>query len=213
MKAPLAGFISLVNVEDGDEVGANAVIVEVVDHTVVEIDGIVDEIDVLLVSEGARATVNMDSLPGRSLDGVISEISPAALNQQGVVTYPIRIQIHVPQGLQLREGLSATAGIILQEEKNVLLVSQQALYGSFDQPLVGVMTSTGVQERLVVLGESDGFWTVVREGLVEGDQVVMETAQTTSDPFAAFRQLRGGFGGGGGGGFGRGGGAPRQDEH
>ncbi|MCH8219062.1 MAG: HlyD family efflux transporter periplasmic adaptor subunit, partial [Planctomycetes bacterium] len=79
--APVTGFISLVNVEEGDEVGANAVIVEVVDQTVVEIDGIIDEIDVLLVTEGARATVSMDSLPGRSLDGVVSEIAPAALNQ------------------------------------------------------------------------------------------------------------------------------------
>ena len=208
---PVTGFISLVNVEEGDEVGANAVIVEVVDQTVVEIDGIVDEIDVLLVKEGARATVSMDSLPGRSLDGVISEIAPAALNQQGVVTYPIRIQIQVPQGLQLREGLSATAVIILQEEKNVLLVPQQALYGSFDHPVVRVMTSAGVQERPVVLGDSDGFWTAVREGLVEGDQVVMEASQTTSDPFAAFRQLRGGFGGGG---FSRGGGRQQSgDDH
>ena len=86
--APVTGFISLLSVEEGDQVGANAVVVEVVDHTVVEIDGIVDEIDVLLVSEGARATVNMDSLPGRSLDGVISEIAPAALNQQGVGHLP-----------------------------------------------------------------------------------------------------------------------------
>ncbi len=49
----------------------------------------------------------------------------------------------------------------------------------------------------MVLGNSDDFWTAVREGLAEGDQVVMEVAQTSSDPFAAFRQLRGGFGGGG----------------
>ena len=85
----------------------------------------------------------------------------------------------------------------------MLRVPQSALYGSFDEPVVRVMTSDGVQVRPVVLGNSDDFWTAVREGLAEGDQVVMEVAQTTSDPFAAFRQLRGGFGGGrppGGGG-------------
>ncbi len=71
-----------------------------------------------------------------------------------------------------------------------------------DEPVVRVMTSSGIQERPVVLGNSDDFWTAVRQGLAEGDQVVMEVAQTSSDPFAAFRQLRGGFSGGGR--FGRG---------
>ena len=107
-----------------------------------------------------------------------------------MATYPIRIEIQVPRGLQLREGLSATAEIILHEEKNVLLVPQQALYCSFEQPVVRVMTNSGIQERPVVLGQSDDFWTAVREGLMEGEQVVMEAAQVSSGPFAAFRQLR-----------------------
>ena len=58
------------------------------------------------------------------------------------------------------------------------------------------MTNSGIQERPVVLGQSDDFWTAVREGLMEGEQVVMEAAQVSSGPFAAFRQLRGGGGGG-----------------
>ena len=199
LRAPMAGFVVLVNVEAGDEVGANMAIIEVVDPTVMEVDGIVDEIDVRLVRMGARAAVSMDAFPGQTLEGAVSAIAPAARNQQGVVTYPIRIQMDVPEGMQLREGLSATANIILRQESDVLLVPQQALYGSFDQPVVRVMTSSGIQERPVVLGNSDDSWTVVRQGLAEGEQVVMEGAQTTSDPFAAFRQLRGGFGGGRGG--------------
>ena len=207
LRAPMAGFISLVNVEAGDDVGPNTAIIEVVDPTVMEVDGIVDEIDVRLVQVGAQAAVSLDAFPGQTLEGTVSAIAPAAQNQQGVVTYPIRILMNVPDGMQLREGLSATANIILLQESNVLLVPQQALYGSFDAPVVRVMTSSGVEERPVVLGNSDDFWTVVTQGLAEGDQVVMEVSQTTSDPFAAFRQLREGFGGGGGrGGFGGGGG-------
>jgi multidrug efflux pump subunit AcrA (membrane-fusion protein) len=103
------------------------------------------------------------------------------------------------------------ANIILRQESDVLLVPQQALYGSFDEPVVRVMTSGGIQERPVILGNSDDFWTAVRAGLAEGDQVVMEVAQAASDPFAAFRQLRGNFGGGrGGGGFGQGGSGGRR---
>ena len=211
----MTGLISVVNVEEGDDVGPNTPIFEVVDPSVVEVDGIVDEIDVLQVQLDAQAAVSMDAFPGQTLEGTVSVIAPAARNQQGVVTYPIRIQMNVPEGMQLREGLSATANIILRQESNVLLVPQQALYGSFDAPIVRVMTSSGIQERPVVLGNSDDFWTVVMQGLAEGEQVVMEVSQTTSDPFAAFRQLREGFGGGnfGGGrppGGGAGGGGGRR---
>ena len=103
------------------------------------------------IREGAQAAVSMDSLPGQTLDGVITEISPAAQNQQGVVTYPIRIQIQVPDGVQLREGLSATAGVILREQRDVLLVPQQAVYGSFD----GSSFERG-SPRLILVGRKPG---------------------------------------------------------
>ena len=56
----------------------------------------------------------------------------------------------------------------------------------------------------MVLGASDDFWTVVVDGLQEGDQIVMESTESAVNQFAAagnvFRQL-GGAGLGGGGGF------------
>ena len=212
--APIAGFVSLVNVEAGEVVNANTVVLEIVDPTVVEVDGIVDEIDVLFVREGAQSAIIMDALPGGVLDGVVSTIGSAAQNQQGVVSYSIRIQVRVPEGVQLREGLSATASIVIREDNDVLLVPNQAIYGTFEEPLVRVMNIGGIEERPVVLGNSDEFWTVVTEGLQEGDQVVIETAEATADPFAGFRQQReaGGFPGGGFGGQGRGfgGGGQRQ---
>ena len=192
IKAPIAGVISMVNVEVGQIVNPDTMIVEVVDTTIVEMDGIVDEIDVLLVKIDARADVTMDALPGRVLEGKVFSIDSAARNQQGVVSYPIRIQVIVPEGLQLIEGLSATANIILREESHVLLVPVQALYGSFEHPTVRVMDDGHILEKAVVLGNSDDFWITVREGLAEGDHVIVEAAQASTSQFL-FR----GFGGGG----------------
>ena len=219
LRSPMAGVVSLVNVEAGQSVNPNTVIVEVVDPTVVEVDGIVDEIDVLFVRVGAQSAVIMDALPGGVLDGVVTTIGSAAQNQQGVVSYPISIRVQVPDGVQLREGLSATASIVIREDNDVLLVPNQSIYGTFEQPLVRLMRNGRLEARIVALGNSDDFWTVVEEGLLEGDQVVIETVDATTDPFASFRQqfeaggfgrgggdIRGGGGGiGGGGGFGGGG--------
>ncbi len=216
LEAPMSGIISQLNVEVGQSVNANARIVEIADPTVVEVNAIVDEIDVLFIQEGARATVIMDALPDHELEGAVSEISTVAISQQGVVSYPIRVRLAVPQGVELREGLSATASIVIREELNVLLVPLQTLYGTFEQPLVRVWNNGRTEDRAVTLGNSDDFWGVARDGLVEGEQVVMEAQTTTTGGFGfggggALRGLTGGFGGGGRSGGGGGQARPSDD--
>ncbi len=195
LKSPIDGLVTLVNVEEGDAVGAETVIVEVVSPNVMEVEGIVDEIDVLSVQVGVPAQVTLDALPGETFEGRVSEIAASAQNQQGVVSYPIRIEVEMPGGVEPREGLSAVANIILREEQNVLMVPEQALYGSFDQPVVRVMTSLGVEEKPVTLGYSDGFWVSVSQGLSQGDKVVIESGEISTSRFS-FRQFRNTTGGG-----------------
>ena len=196
--APIAGYVAEVSVELGDAVEARAAIMELVDPTIVEIDGIVDEIDVLLVEVGTAAEVSLDALPGVTLNGVVTEIADEAENQQGVITFPIRIRMEIPEGIRPRGGLSAVANIVLREERNVLLLPQQALYGSFDQPMVRVMTDGGVSEIPVELGSSDDFWVSVKAGLSEGDRIILEGAEVGGGE-SGFRSLRRATGGGGGG--------------
>ena len=201
LRAPTDGFVSLVNIEEGDEVQARAPILEVVDPSVVEVDGIVDEIDVLSIRQGAGVEVTLDALPGEVIPGTVVSVSPGATNQQGVVTYPIGIRMEVPPSLQVREGLTAVASIVLRQERNVLLLPQQALVGTFDSPMVRVLSANGVVEaKPVTLGNSDDFWVSVKQGLQEGDQVVMESAEvgTSRFSFGQFRRVTGGRSGGGG---------------
>lgn len=197
LESPITGMVSLVNVDEGDDVDANTTIIEVVDTSLIEIDGIVDEVDVLLVTAGTPTEVTFDALRGQVFEGTVSEISSAAGNQSGVVTYPIKVQVVVPAGMQLREGLTAVAKIVLNEEKNVLLVPQQSLYGTFDQPAVRLVTDSGVEDRVVELGNSDDFWVAVRSGLEEGDQVVLESEEfsTAGSGFGQIRTITGGRGG------------------
>ena len=108
--------------------------------------------------------------------------------EQGVVSYHIRIRVEVPGLMRPREGLSAVATIVLHEEKNVLRVPQLALHGTFDAPVVMVKTSLGIDERKVVLGDTDDYWVAVREGLSEGDQVIMEASQAFTSRSGGIRR-------------------------
>ena len=197
LRAPIAGVIMEVKAETGDAVKLDTEILEIVDTGIVEVDGIVDEIDVLSLSVGAAAEVMLDALPDEILNGAVTEIADAADNQQGIVTYKIRIRLEAPPGLELQAGLSAIANIILREERNVLVIPQQALYGSINQPAVRALSADGsIAERPVRLGSRDDFWVAVEAGLTEGDRVVME-ASDAFDPFGGgFRQIRRATGGG-----------------
>ncbi|MDA0769220.1 MAG: hypothetical protein BZY79_05310 [SAR202 cluster bacterium Casp-Chloro-G4] len=200
LTAPWPGFVSTVHVEAGQDVQGTAEIVEVINPSIVVVEGIVDEIDVLSLQRGAQATVSMDALPGQTLIGTVSTISSAASNQQGVVTFDVEIVVNVPADLRLQEGLSAVANVALGRERG-LLVPNQAIHGSFSQPQVLVSNGGSLEERVVVLGSSDGFWTIVQQGLSEGELYMIEIQDANAQQLG-FR----GFGGGGGGNPGGGGG-------
>ncbi len=195
MVAPVGGVVSSVTIEEGEEVAPDKVVMVVVDHSVVEVSAVLDEIDVSQVIEGQRVSVTLDALPNQTLAGEVSSISTVARVQSGVVTYPFTVAIDLPAGVQLREGMSATASVVIEEAAGVLLIPSQAIGGSFTAPVVSVMINEEMEQRAVTLGISDGYWTEVLAGLQESDTVVVAaTASGTSFP-----GMPGGFGGGFGG--------------
>ena len=202
--APWNGIVTSVRIEEGEEVSLGVAAIAMVDPTVVQVAGTIDEIDVLFVRMGAETSVSMDAFPGQSLSGTVTDIGTQATNQQGVVSYPITVEIQT-QGLEFPEGMSAVASVVITEERNVLLVPIDALFGTFDQPELQVMKDGWLESRGIVLGNTDEFWAVVESGANEGEMVVLETRDSSfqSGFGAIFRGVSSGFrrpttGGGGG---------------
>ncbi len=173
LKAPWDGYVSKILVEENQEISAADAVLEVIDYAVVEVDGRVDEFEVLELERGAVAEVKLDALPDQVLEGVVTNISTDANNERGSATFNAKVKFVLPDGLRIQEGLRATAKVSLGEERG-LLVPNPAIRGTYDHPTVLVVGGVEVEERAVVLGSSDGFWTVVREGLAEGELVAVE---------------------------------------
>lgn len=193
LRAPWNGTVSELLTDVGRQVKVGDAVVEIVDPNVVEMSGIVDEIDVLYLREGAPATVRLEALEGHTLAGVVSRIATEPNSQQGVVSYPLDVALETAPGVQLLEGLSAVASVVIREETDVLLIPLQALHGTFDRPAVRVLGEDGeVELREIILGNSDDFWTVVESGLSEGETLLMQS-QDASESFFGFGR---GFGGG-----------------
>ena len=197
LTAPVSGIIEDVSMEGGDrlgeQAGQQAPSITILDPSVVEVDGSVDEIDVLAVSVGMPVAVSLSALEGQTLTGEIVEIGAASAGQSGVVTFPVTIRLDVPAGLTLRDGLSAVSEIVLAEHPGELLIPTSSVSGSILSPVVRVSADGVVEERGVTLGPSDDFWVVVLAGLSEGEQVVMpEPASAAQGGGGAFGAVFGG---------------------
>ena len=174
LTSPIAGIVTEISVQAGDYVESGDSAMTVVDPTVVEVRGAVDETYVLHLQVGTPASVLLNALPGRSLPGSISYVSPIASKQPGAVTYDVRIEVEPPSETGLRSGLTAVAEVVLRSEPNVLLIPLQALQEELDRPMVLAWEDEVIVEKPVTTGSSDGSWVVVESGLSEGDVVVME---------------------------------------
>ena len=202
LTAPWDGFVSQVEVKEGDKVESGALAVELVNTNVVEIDGGVDEIDVLRIELGTAAEVTLDALEGRTLSGGVSFIDAAASSSQGIVSIPVKVRLDDPGDLQIPKGVSAVATITIKEVRDVLLVPQRALRGTFTAPTLQVMVGEETTEVPVVIGESDDFMVVIESGVSEGDMIV------AGPDDGSFVDGFGGPGGGPGGNGPRGNGGP-----
>ena len=205
LTAPWDGFVSQVEVKEGDKVESGALAVELVNTNVVEIDGGVDEIDVLRIELGTSAEVTLDALEGRTLAGGVSFIDAAASSSQGIVSIPVKVRLDDPGDLQIPKGVSAVATITIKEVRDVLLVPQRALRGTFTAPTLQIMVGEETSEVPVVIGESDDFMVVIESGVSEGDIIV------SGPDDGSFVDGFGGPGGGPGGNGPPGDGGPRGE--
>ena len=174
LKSPWDGYISAVPLEEGEEIEPFTVVLTVINSSIVQIEGEVDEIDVLSVERGDPTVITMDALPDQTLEGVISSVSSTATNQQGVVTFAVKIDMEVPDDVRLQEGLSAVAKVVISEERGLVIPVQAVRYGE-QGAYVRVPDADGnIVEHPITLGSSDGFYAIVAAGLSEGDRIVME---------------------------------------
>ena len=174
LKAPWNGYIASIPVEVGQEVEPFEVILTVINSGIVNVEGSVDEIDVLSLRREEPVSVTIDALPDQELEGIITNISSTSTNEQGVVTFDVDITVNVPDGVTLQEGLSAVARVATAEERGIVIPMQSVQFGEQGAFVRKEDENGEIIEHPVTLGSSDGFYTIVEDGLVEGERIVMQ---------------------------------------
>ncbi len=183
--APFDGIASEVTINEGQQLSAMTYAnpaIRLVDPGQIEMTGVIDEIDIASVKLGQEADITLDALPDMEVRGRVTFISQIGTVQAGVVSYKTTITLEKPDE-ELRDGMSATAEIIIDRHDNVLLIPNRAVQGSWDNPWVEVVVGEQIEQRQLTLGLSDGIKTEVLSGLEEGEMVVLPASEL---PFRMF---------------------------
>ncbi len=156
--------------------------VHLVDTKHVELDGVVDEIDIFKVMVGQEAIITVDALPDQKLKGKVIFISPFGSEKTGVVNYKVTMELD-PTDVELKGGLTATADIIVESKKDVLLIPNGAVKGTGGNYWTQVVKE-GIrgetEKRPIILGIQDKRYSEVVSGLAQGEKVIDEKPLTTT---------------------------------
>jgi RND family efflux transporter MFP subunit len=176
--APFDSVVTDISITEGKEISTTALAtpaITLVDTSEIEMRGFIDEIDVATVKVGQAANITLDALPDEELDGEVAFISLAGTTLAGVVSYDTTITLENPAA-ELRDGMSATAEVIIERRDDVLFIPNRAIRGTLENPMVVVLVDGQQEEREITLGLSDGINTEVLSGLEEGEEVIVPTS-------------------------------------
>lgn len=182
MTAPFAGTIVSVPAAVGDLVSSGTTIMTLADLTTLRVRAIVDETDISSIQIGQDATITFDAFPGARFQGKVLEVPLQGTLSQNVLTYQVPVSMTASADVALKPGMTANISITAGRRQNVLLVPVMAIQQTEEGSVVKVQGSPkeAATQTRVVLGLNDGMNVEVKQGLNEGDLVLVDYATTTT---------------------------------
>ena len=194
IKAPVDGIVISKSVEVGQTVAASFETPEIFsvaeDLTKMQIEASVVEADIAKVKEEQKVRFTVDSYADDYFYGTVTQVRNEATTTSNVVTYTVVIGIDNTD-MKLKPGMTANVEIITAEEKDVMLVPNQALRFYIDDSDKakrykdrGVwIIKNGHPERVTVkIGVSDDDNTQILESTLKiGDEVIVSKELSAAD--------------------------------
>ncbi len=154
----------------------------------------VAEADIGMVEEGQQVRFVVDAHRGREFEGTVVQVRNAPLVLDNVVHYEAIIDIENGGGL-LKPGMTAEVSVITAEKQDVLRVRNPALRARLPDAIrpadpadvddrsgrVYVLRDGALVATSVTTGLSDGIYTEIIDGLIEGDTLAVGLSLRSQD--------------------------------
>ena len=169
--APIGGVVTELAVREGAMVEPNMMVLTITELGSLWVIAEVPESQAAWVRAGTMAEIRLPSLPGETLAGRVEYVYPE-LNME---TRTLRARIVLDDaGPGLRPNMLANVTLVGEAGEPAVMVPRSALIRSGSEDRVVVALGEGrFAPRRVVVGPESGDRVVIRDGLAEGEQVVV----------------------------------------
>ncbi len=170
LTSPARGVVAAVNVTAGGLATTAMPAIVILDDSFFYVDLLVDEIDIGLIEEGQPARLILDAYPTVTIDGTVASIGMLPETSTGSVAYPVRIIIEQADGVDIREGMTASATITTDVVDDVLRIPNWAIRSdTATGQLYTYRMVAGQPERTwIEIGAGNEIWTEALSGVEVG---------------------------------------------
>lgn len=169
------GLITDVSIASGDTLTQNMDLISMNDYNEVTITLSVEEEDMEAAALGNPVHISLAAFPDEIFKGEVTEIGDAEIDSNTNKTlYSVTVTITNTDTL-LYQDMTADVTFVTEETAEVLYVSNKAIQREGDNTCVIVRDQDGkIAVRQVTTGFTDGINTEIKEGLSEGETVLIE---------------------------------------
>lgn len=173
--SPISGIITDIKVKEGEVVNNGVPVIFIISDNTFEIEADVPEIHVGKIDIGKKANIVFDAFPKEVYSGSIVRIDASPTYIDGLVNYKTTIYLESDDNKRLRNGMTATVKILVNENKFALVLPTYALKKRPEGVYVRKMENGVINETPIKTGiEGDNGFVEVQQGLQEGDIVVVD---------------------------------------
>jgi len=133
----------------------------------------INQADVARLAINQLVDIQIDSVAGLKIKGVIDRIAPQAALKNGIKGFAARIQIKEIDA-RVRPGMTANISIPVATAENVLAVPLAAVFYEKDGKFAYVKKGEVFERRPIQVGVADYFFAEVQQGLQSGDLIALE---------------------------------------
>jgi HlyD family secretion protein len=157
----------------GDAVFAGQPVLDLPDLSEMLVETRVKEGEIHRVAPGQKAEVRLEAFPEETFAASVLRLGALTAGDRGEArTFPLVLRL-AKADPRLRPGMTAQALVLSGEVADAVQVPVDAVRYEGDQAVCTVRTVTGTETRRVKTGRSNAFFVEVREGLSEGDVVLI----------------------------------------
>jgi RND family efflux transporter MFP subunit len=177
MKAPFSGIIASKNAQVGDVInpmmgsfspGSGGGVLTLVDYSRIKIVVEVSQGDIVRISKGQAAAVRVSDGQAKEYQGVVTVVNSTA--DSLAKKFRVEVMVNNPD-LALRPGTFGSCVFEVSTHENALVVPQKAI---LDNKYVFLVQGNKAVKKEVVLGLKNAEWIEIKDGLKEGDRVIVE---------------------------------------